>query len=271
MVSHAARSTGADGGDDEGARDGGARCVWQRSKSACRRNQSTPATGSNRPTILAARPTTRRPPDRTGSGTPRVQRRIESDGDATFISNGSYKMKVTSTVTMNGQARTTTRVMDGTFISADCGDIKPVTPATLGAGGRGLIASRGRRSPRLDKLDGVTRQRSTARRQHHRPVRDMAAGVKARDQPPPTCRELRPASFLFMRGDASEHTRLPRTQGFPSWKRPRLNNTTSKTVSGYLDHSEIGVQIRVRNSKTALPGEIARFRRPRACQFCEIE
>ncbi|MFN7981280.1 MAG: DUF3617 domain-containing protein [Vicinamibacterales bacterium] len=63
--------------------------------------------------------------------------RSESDGDATFISNGSYKMKVTSTVTMNGQARTTTRVMDGTFISADCGDIKPVTPATLGAGGRG--------------------------------------------------------------------------------------------------------------------------------------
>ena len=56
----------------------------------------------------------------------------ESDGESTFTGSTAYKTKVVSTSTINGQARTTTRLMDGKWLGADCGGVKPITPATLG-------------------------------------------------------------------------------------------------------------------------------------------
>jgi hypothetical protein len=57
----------------------------------------------------------------------------ESDGESTFTGSTAYKTKVVSTTSINGQARTTTRLMDGKWLGADCGGVKPITPATLGA------------------------------------------------------------------------------------------------------------------------------------------
>lgn len=58
----------------------------------------------------------------------------ESDGEITFTNAESYQSKITTTTTLRGQTRTTTRVMQSKFLGADCGDIKPVTPGSLGAG-----------------------------------------------------------------------------------------------------------------------------------------
>ena len=56
----------------------------------------------------------------------------ESDGETVFSSAESYRTRVTTTATVAGQPRTTTRVVQSTWVGADCGTIKPVTAAGLG-------------------------------------------------------------------------------------------------------------------------------------------
>jgi len=52
----------------------------------------------------------------------------ESDGEVVFTNAENYKTKVTTTSTMSGKTRTTTRVVQAKWLGADCGDIKPFTP-----------------------------------------------------------------------------------------------------------------------------------------------
>jgi hypothetical protein len=52
----------------------------------------------------------------------------ESDGEAVFNSSESYRTKVTTTATVMGKTNTTTRIVQGKWLGADCGDIKPFTP-----------------------------------------------------------------------------------------------------------------------------------------------
>lgn len=59
--------------------------------------------------------------------------KAESDGETAFTGSEAYRTKVTTTATMNGQTKTTTRIVQGKWLGADCGDIKPLTPP----GGRG--------------------------------------------------------------------------------------------------------------------------------------
>jgi hypothetical protein len=56
----------------------------------------------------------------------------ESDGESAFNGAESYRTKVTSTVTVAGTPRTSSRVMQGKWLGANCGDIKPVTANGLG-------------------------------------------------------------------------------------------------------------------------------------------
>lgn len=51
----------------------------------------------------------------------------ESDGETVFSGPEGYRTKVTTTSTTSGQTRTTTRVVQGKWISAACGDLKPLT------------------------------------------------------------------------------------------------------------------------------------------------
>jgi hypothetical protein len=55
----------------------------------------------------------------------------ESDGETVFSSAERYKTKVTTTSTVAGKTKTSTRLLDAKWIGADCGDIKPLTPPTL--------------------------------------------------------------------------------------------------------------------------------------------
>jgi hypothetical protein len=57
----------------------------------------------------------------------------ESDGEAVFSSPESYRTKVTTTATVMGKTNTSTRVVQGKWLGADCGDIKPFAPSS-GAG-----------------------------------------------------------------------------------------------------------------------------------------
>jgi hypothetical protein len=52
----------------------------------------------------------------------------ESDGETTFTGSEGYRTKVTTTATVNGKTQTTTRIMQGKWIGAACGDIKPLAP-----------------------------------------------------------------------------------------------------------------------------------------------
>ena len=58
--------------------------------------------------------------------------KIESDGETTFASSEHYTTKATTTSTVMGQTSTSTRVIDGKFLSASCGDIKPITMPSSG-------------------------------------------------------------------------------------------------------------------------------------------
>jgi hypothetical protein len=53
----------------------------------------------------------------------------ESDGEAVFSSAESYRTKVTTTMTVTGKTNTSTRIIQAKWLGADCGDIKPFTPA----------------------------------------------------------------------------------------------------------------------------------------------
>jgi Protein of unknown function (DUF3617) len=60
----------------------------------------------------------------------------ESDGEIVFSGSESYRTKVTMTSTASDKTTTRTRVSQGTWISAACGDIKPVTAPPATAPGR---------------------------------------------------------------------------------------------------------------------------------------
>lgn len=56
--------------------------------------------------------------------------KIESDGETVFTGGEAYRTKVTSTSGMRSPAMTSTRVVQGKWLGAACGDIKPLTPPT---------------------------------------------------------------------------------------------------------------------------------------------
>ena len=56
----------------------------------------------------------------------------ESDGEALFNSPESYRTKVTTTATVMGKTNTSTRIVQGKWLGADCGDIKPFAPPGAG-------------------------------------------------------------------------------------------------------------------------------------------
>ena len=56
----------------------------------------------------------------------------ESDGEIVVTNSENYRTKLTTTATVVGQQRTTTRVLQGNWLGADCGTIKPVTARSLG-------------------------------------------------------------------------------------------------------------------------------------------
>ena len=56
----------------------------------------------------------------------------ESDGEAVFSSPESYRTKVTTTATVMGKTNASTRIVQGTWLGADCGDIKPFAPPAAG-------------------------------------------------------------------------------------------------------------------------------------------
>lgn len=52
----------------------------------------------------------------------------ETDGEATFTSADAYTVKTATTMTIQGQTRTTRMVLDSKWLGPDCGDVKPVNP-----------------------------------------------------------------------------------------------------------------------------------------------
>jgi hypothetical protein len=56
----------------------------------------------------------------------------ESDGEAVFSSPESYRIKMTTTATVRGTTNTSTRLMQAKWLGAACGDVKPITPTSLG-------------------------------------------------------------------------------------------------------------------------------------------
>jgi hypothetical protein len=55
------------------------------------------------------------------------QNHLESDSEVTFSSPESYTVKTTSTLQSAGQTKTTHMTRTGKWLSADCGDIKPLS------------------------------------------------------------------------------------------------------------------------------------------------
>ena len=55
----------------------------------------------------------------------------ESDGETVFSNAEHYKTKVTTTLTVMGKTKTSTRLLQGKWIGADCGDVKPLTPPAV--------------------------------------------------------------------------------------------------------------------------------------------
>jgi hypothetical protein len=53
----------------------------------------------------------------------------ESDGEVVFNSPESYRVKMTTTATAMGKTNTSTRIVQAKWLGANCGDIKPFTPA----------------------------------------------------------------------------------------------------------------------------------------------
>jgi hypothetical protein len=52
----------------------------------------------------------------------------ETDGEAHFTSTDSYTVKTATTMTVQGQTRTTRMTLNSKWLGPDCGDVKPVTP-----------------------------------------------------------------------------------------------------------------------------------------------
>jgi hypothetical protein len=58
----------------------------------------------------------------------------ESDGEMAFSGSEAYRTKVTTTFTMNGNTTTSTRIVQGKWLGAACGDVKPIAPPAAGRG-----------------------------------------------------------------------------------------------------------------------------------------
>jgi len=56
----------------------------------------------------------------------------ETDGEAYFTSSDSYTVKTATTMTVQGQTRTTRMTLNSKWLGPDCGDVKPVTPPAAG-------------------------------------------------------------------------------------------------------------------------------------------
>ena len=56
----------------------------------------------------------------------------ETDGEAHFTSSDSYTVKTATTMTIQGQTRTTRMTLNSKWLGPDCGDVKPVTPPAAG-------------------------------------------------------------------------------------------------------------------------------------------
>jgi hypothetical protein len=57
----------------------------------------------------------------------------ETNGEALFADAEHYIVKSTTTRTVQGQAKTTQTTLKSTYVSSDCGDVKPIKP---GLGGK---------------------------------------------------------------------------------------------------------------------------------------
>lgn len=57
----------------------------------------------------------------------------ETDGEAVFNSPERYTMKMATIMTMNGETKTMNMTNTSNWLSANCGDLKPVSAKTLGA------------------------------------------------------------------------------------------------------------------------------------------
>ena len=58
----------------------------------------------------------------------------ESDGETVFNSSESYRTTLKTTVTVKDKPTTSTRIVSSKWLSADCGDVKPIDPNTFGGG-----------------------------------------------------------------------------------------------------------------------------------------
>jgi hypothetical protein len=52
----------------------------------------------------------------------------ETDGEAHFTGSDSYTVKTATTMTVQGQPRTTRMTLNSKWLGPDCGDLKPVNP-----------------------------------------------------------------------------------------------------------------------------------------------
>jgi hypothetical protein len=52
----------------------------------------------------------------------------ESDGETVFTGGESYRTKTTTTMTLQGKTNTSTRIVQGKWLGADCGSVKPLAP-----------------------------------------------------------------------------------------------------------------------------------------------
>jgi hypothetical protein len=51
-----------------------------------------------------------------------------TDGEAVFTNPESYRTKMTTTATVNGKTTSVTRAVEAKWLSADCGDVRPLIP-----------------------------------------------------------------------------------------------------------------------------------------------
>ena len=58
--------------------------------------------------------------------------KTESDGESVFSGGEGYRTKATTTATVNGSPRTTTRITQGKWLGTDCGAVKPITANGIG-------------------------------------------------------------------------------------------------------------------------------------------
>jgi hypothetical protein len=63
--------------------------------------------------------------------------KLESDGEMAFTGSESYRTKMVSTTSITGAPTTSTRLVQGKWLGAACGDVKPFTPPPTPAAGRG--------------------------------------------------------------------------------------------------------------------------------------